>query len=139
MRRPFCTKYSFATVRASAGPSLCAHTKGGRRIHLQPSPEGLHTVLQQRLQPEQVCCLEHLSLQHLPSRRFLLIPLRFPPIPPRTNAALALSPPNPCTSPSLPTLRQLSRVQVPQHHPERPRAHFTPAPPPRATRRTLGG
>ena len=26
MRRSFCTKYSVATVRASAGPSLCAHT-----------------------------------------------------------------------------------------------------------------
>jgi hypothetical protein len=114
-----------------------------RRIHLQPSPECFHTVLQQRLKPEQVCCLQHLSLQHLSSLRFLPISFRFYPISPGTLTVLALAPlalslatssspiatrahppPPSCTSPSLPTLRQLSHVQVPQHHPERPCAHL---------------
>jgi hypothetical protein len=52
------------------------------QLFLQPSPECLHAVLQNLLHPERVCCLEHRSLRHLPSRRFV-------PIQPR-NLALAL-------------------------------------------------
>ena len=82
--------YSVGSSRASAGPSLCAHTSCStvywrilthadmccdlccvavrphlllhRRIHLQPSPKSLDAVLQKTLQPQLVPWWEHPSL-----------------------------------------------------------------------------